>query len=156
MRLLSGLTFCLLLVGGAGCGDGNNPSKEAARPPERTRVAWDVKTTCPRSIAITEGKTCKLASGAKELRQCPAHPGGSSIRVSGIACRVGRKLVLPLGHQFSNYAEPSQALFQPSVVDPTSGKSSSTGWTCWTGFDPGTSIQYVCWRGSAVLTWRFS
>ncbi len=120
---------------------------------------WNVKTACPSSISIRGGPTCKLVTGKVKLRSCDSvrHPGGSAVMVSGISCRAGAKLILPLVHPFSNYKERRQALYRPSVVVYEPFESRPTGWTCWASFDPARPVvQHVCWRGKAVVTWRFS
>jgi hypothetical protein len=77
--------------------------------------------------------------------------------VAGISCRLGAQLILPLGHEFGDYEDRRQDLYRPSVVVYKPFDSRPTDWTCWSIFDPVRPVvQHVCWRGAAVVTWRFS
>jgi hypothetical protein len=131
------------------------PETSPTRPPD-----WDIKVACPEEIRIVDRPTCRLIAGRVKFTDCHRPPVAHDVRVSGISCRDAFDLLLPLGHEtiFGRYKESRQGLYRPAVATYTQPfKIRSTGWTCWGDFDLHRSyaIQYVCWRGRDVLTFRF-
>ncbi len=59
----------------------------------------------------------------------------------------------------TSFAKSAQQLSRPASLsyDPPY-EVRGTGWTCWTDFEKQSAfgVQFVCWRGSDVLTFRFS
>jgi len=126
------------------------------RPP-----AWAVKTACPKEIRIRPQPSCKLISRRVTFTDCRAATVGHDVRVSGVSCREAYGLLSPLGGAagFGSYNRSRQKLTRPAVaIYSAPFEVRDTGWTCWADFDTDRSyaIQYVCWRGSDVLTFRFS
>jgi hypothetical protein len=124
------------------------------RPPD-----WTAKMAgCPHEVRLTSGSSCKLLAGRQALARCPSQVG-FDLRASGIGCRRAAGFVNPLGGAagVSTYEHQSQHLSRPAVaryLPPYAVRG--TGWTCWTGFDPAAGyVQYVCWRGTEILSFKF-
>jgi hypothetical protein len=118
-------------------------------------------TECPEEIRISDRRTCKLIARRAKLVECPHPRVGHGVRVAGISCHDAYGLLTSLGSTAGTHSfkEARQKLTRPAVVryNPPI-EIRDTGWTCWSDFEPDRSyaIQFVCWRGSDVLTFRFS
>jgi hypothetical protein len=120
-----------------------------------------VKTACPEDIRILDRPSCKLISRSAQLTPCPGSTVGHSVRVSGLSCSEAFGLLSPLGGaaDFATYKHSQQKLARPAVATYSPPfQIRDTGWTCWADFATNRSygIQFVCWRGADVLTFRFS
>jgi hypothetical protein len=133
---------------------GGQTTTLSRRPPN-----WAAKMAkCPAQIRLTDGPGCKLLARREVLTHCPSRIG-YDVRASGASCSEAVAFVGPLGGAASipTFKRQSERLTRPAVARysvPFAVRG--TGWTCWTGFHPRAGyVQYVCWRGGDVLTFRF-
>lgn len=153
------LATTVVACGGSGSGvltDSTTQQTVGLRPPP-----WDVKTECPKQIAILDRPNCRLISRRQRLVSCPAGTVGHDVRAAGISCKDVYALLSPLGGSagFGVFNRARQQLARPAVATYSPPfEIRATGWTCWADFmlDRSYGEQFVCWRGRAVLTFKFS